>query len=160
MGVLSFLFIYLIGGLTFLPLLALLLFAHAYFTFPVHQQSPSLSASTNSIVQPGDDVHAIERAKQSLGEKFRINSPHEADVAAGYFAVCREYVPGGVNGKPPERSTPVGNTLVASASPSVYQSMYRSLFERKPVGSPIEKKGSGVTTPVKRGGNIFYVVLR
>merc|ERR1711939_830070 len=32
--------------------------------------------------------------------------------------------------------------------------MYRSIFDRKPVNSPIENKG------VKRGNNVFYVVLR
>ena len=104
-------------------------------------------------------MEAIERAKLALGDKFKTRNPHEADVAAGYFAVCREYVPGGVNGKPPERSTPVGSTPVASPSPSVYQTMYRSLFERKPVNSPIDNK-RGASPQQKRGGNVFYVVLR
>lgn len=162
MGVLSLLAVYLLGGLTFLPLLAIVLFLHAYLVFPVHKPSEYPQAES-SITQPGDDLAPLERAKADLSAssniKFR-NSSHEADVAAGYFAVCREYVPGGVNGKPPERTTPVGSTPVASASPSVYQSMYRSLFERKPVGSPIEKKGAGAVQPQKRGGNVFYVVLR
>lgn len=160
MGILSLVLIYIFGGLTFFPLLAALFFLHAYFTFPVRDPSTSTdtSQSSDSLLRPGDDVNAIERARQTLGEKFRIRNTHDADVAAGYFAVCREYVPGGVNGKPPERSTPVGSTPVASPSPSVYQSMYRSLFERKPVGGPIDKKG--VVAPPKRGGNVFYVVLR
>lgn len=109
-------------------------------------------------MQPGDDIDAIKRAQKTLGEKFQPRNNHEADVAAGYFAVCREYIPGGVNGKPPERTTPIGSTTVSAASPSVYQSMYRSIFERKQNNSPLGEKGNG--RPQKRGGNVFYVVLR
>ena len=157
-GLLAFLTIYVFGGLTFLPLCVGAVLLHAYLTFPVRDETCYGGHEADPLLQPGDDVEAIERAKQALGDKFKTRNPHEADVAAGYFAVCREYVPGGVNGKPPERSTPVGSTPVASPSPSVYQTMYRSLFERKPVNSPIDNK-RGVT-PQKRGGNVFYVVLR
>lgn len=154
----SFIAVYLLGGVTFIPLLVIAVLIHAYLTFPIRDETSHEEREPSSIVRPGDDVEAIERAQKSLGEKFQSRNKHEADVAAGYFAVCREYVPGGVNGKPPERTTPVGSSPVSTPSPSVYQSMYRSLFERKPVPSPIDNKGIG--KPVKRGGNIFYVVLR
>ena len=78
-------------------------------------------------------------------------------MAAGYFAVCREYVPGGVNGKPPERTTPAG-AVIATESPSVYQSMYRSLFDRKQ--SPSLDGGKGNGKLVKKARNVFFVVLR
>lgn len=154
----GFITVYLLGGITFLPLLVIGVFIHAYFTFPVRAETTQRQRAPDTIVRPGDDVEAIERARKTLGEKLKTRDSHDADVAAGYFAVCREYVPGGVNGKPPERTTPVGSTPVSTPSPSVYQSMYRSLFERKPVNSPIDNKGVG--KPVKRGSNVFYVVLR
>lgn len=154
----GFLFIYLLGGLTFLPLLIVAILLHAYLTFPTHEDTASLEHEPESVLRSGDDVDAIERAKKTLGEKFQPRSSHDADVAAGYFAVCREYVPGGVNGKPPERNTPLGSTVVSTPSQSVYQSMYRSIFDRKPNSSPLDNKGVG--KPQKKGGNVFYVVLR
>ncbi|KAB8290537.1 hypothetical protein EYC80_010962 [Monilinia laxa] len=156
-GLTWFLFIYCLGGLTFLPLIIIAILLHAYFTFPVHDND-NLRKDYESISRPGDDPDAIKSAQKSLGEKFQLHNNHESDVAAGYFAICREYSPGGVNGKPPERTTPAGSTTVSAPSPSVYQSMYRSLFERKTNNGPLDNKAAG--KPQKKGGNVFYVVLR
>ena len=155
----GFLFAYLLGGLTFLPLLLVLLLTHAYLTFPIRQDARfgEEDDERGSIIRPGDDVNGIEQAQKTLGEKKQARSVHEADVAAGYFAVCREYSSGGVKGTPPERNTPIGTTTVSAPSPSVYQSMYRSIFDRKPNNSPLDNKGTGKP---QKGGNVFYVVLR
>jgi hypothetical protein len=155
---LTFLFVYILGGLTFLPLIVIAVLAHAYLTFPIRDDATYRDDEIDSIVQPGDNVDAIKRAQKTLGEKFQPRSGHEADVAAAYFSVSREYTPNGINAKAPERNTPVGSATVAAASPSVYQSMYRSIFDRKPNNSPLDNKGVG--KPQKRGGNVFYVVLR
>jgi hypothetical protein len=157
-GLLTFLFVYILGGLTFLPLIVIGILAHAYLTFPIRDDTAYREDETGPIVQPGDDVDAIKRAQKTLGEKFQPRSGHEADVAAAYFSVSREYTPNGINAKPPERNTPVGSATVSAASPSVYQSMYRSIFDRKSNNSPLDNKGVG--KPQKRGGNVFYVVLR
>ncbi|TAQ85613.1 hypothetical protein B7494_g6069 [Chlorociboria aeruginascens] len=156
-GLLAYLLIYVVGGLTLIPLLLLLLLLHAHLTFPTHDASDR-EHDTSSIIRPGDDIDAITSAQKTLGEKFQPGTNHEADVFAGYFAVCREYVPSGVNGRPPERATPIGSAVVSAPSPSVYQSMYRSIFERKPTNSPLDTKGVGKAQ--KKGGNVFYVVLR
>lgn len=156
-GLTLFLFVYCLGGLTFLPLVVIAILLHAYFTFPVHHDIHSREAD-ELILRPGDNADAIKSAQKSLGEKFQLHNNHEADVAAGYFAISREYSPGGVNGKPPERTTPVGSATVSAPSPSVYQSMYRSLFERKTSNGPLDNKAAG--KPQKKGGNVFYVVLR
>lgn len=153
-GLLRLLLVYLLGGLTFIPICLLGLLLHAYLSFPIREHTASQETDEESIVQPGDDSDAIKRAQKTLGEKFQPRDSHEAEVAAGYFAVSRTYVPGGVGALPPERTTPTGSTTVSAPSPSVYQTMYRSIFDRKPVNSPIENKG------VKRGNNVFYVVLR
>lgn len=154
MGILALVVVYILGGITFLPLLLCAILLHAYLTFPRHIES---TVSPTDILDLRDDEKNINptTALANLGEKFCRG--HEPDVAAGYFAVCREYVPGGLNGKPPERTRPAGTTVVAE-SPSVYQSMYRSIFDRRQ--GPTLEPGKGNGKPAKRARNVFYVVLR
>jgi hypothetical protein len=159
----GFLFVYVLGGVTFIPLLLGLFFLHAYFTLPPSSSEHGQRLSTDDDKQqhddlrrPTDDEYSLKSATDILAEKF--HRTHEGDVAAGYFAVCREYVPGGVNGKPPERSTPAGEVVVTAESPSVYQAMYRSIFDRKQVPTIEPSKGNGKNA--RRARNVFYVVLR
>ncbi|KAI4763097.1 hypothetical protein E4T52_04872 [Aureobasidium sp. EXF-3400] len=149
----SLLLAYVVGGLTFIPLLALLLGAFAYvaFTQPV---APVSTATPTNHVDPKITAKTIDE----LGEKSK-DTDSELDTAAAYFAVCREYVPGGINGKPPERSTPAGEVLIAE-SPSVYQSMYRSIFERGKTSIPTIEGDKRDGKAVKKARNVFYVVLR
>ncbi|KAL4799422.1 putative integral membrane protein conserved region-domain-containing protein [Aspergillus venezuelensis] len=153
----SFLFIYLLGGLTFIPLITLLFLLYSYLTLPsAFQQPEHVDGSTNVDIQrPHDDQYSLKSGTDKLAEKFYRT--HDTDVAAGYFVVCREYVPGGINGKPPERTTPAGEVIVAE-SPSVYQTMYRSLFDRKQV--PTIDPTTNATKNGKRTRNMFYIVLR
>lgn len=153
-----FLFVYVLGGLTFLPLLLLLLFLHAYYTLPIPNDETTEAERNDParLKHPDDEKAIFKTATDDLAEKF--HRKHDSDVAAGYFAVCREYVPGGVNGKPPEKLTPTGD-VGAQESPSVYQTMYRSIFDRsqKPT---IEPNKDGPGKAVKKANNVFYVVLR
>lgn len=152
-----FLLTYLLGGVTFVPLVIIAILLHAHLTFPVHDDDSSVrTCDVNSIVQPGDDTSSLESAQK---EESRQKLLADSDVAAGFFAVCREYTPMGINAKPIERSTPVGSTTVAAPSPSVYQTMYRSIFDRKQPPSPLDDNKSVSQRP-KRAGNVFYVVLR
>ncbi|KAL9640855.1 MAG: hypothetical protein Q9164_000013 [Protoblastenia rupestris] len=149
---------YILGGFTLFPTILVVVVLHAYLTFPVRDAFREPSATpANELRDSGDDGRNLlsEKSADNIAEKFQRS--HEPDVAAGYFAVCREYVPGGVNGKPPERTTPAG-TVVAAESPSVYQSMYRSIFDRRqPPTLDAGKVNSRIT---KRARNVFYVVLR
>jgi len=157
-GLTGILIVYILGGITFLPLIIVVIFLHGYFTFPTRESTAYGDDETSTIIRPGDDTDAINHAQKTLGEKFQLRNNHEAEVAAGYFAVTREYTPGGINAAPPERTTPIGSTTVSAPSQSVYQSMYKSIFERKPHASPLDNKGAGKQQ--RRGGNVFYVVLR
>jgi hypothetical protein len=192
--------IYILGGVTFIPLIVALLFLHAYLTLkPPVNSDESLSSSaaataagsvsnqqsgTNNttdsnnngnginndenkshsrrlslLSRPNDDQFSLKSGTDVLAEKFQ--RVHESDVAAGYFAVCREYVPGGVNGKPPERTTPAGEVVgTESQSPSVYQSMYRSIFERKTASASIEPGNNNGGRNFRKARNVFYIVLR
>jgi len=136
---------YILGGITFIPLVVLVVFGLSYAFLP---------RSDPGLLSVRAESPTIEVDAGELQEKL-FDRTHEPDVAAGYFAVCREYVPGGVNGKPPERTTPAGETI-ATESPSVYQSMYRSIFDRNKAQGPTIEGGKAV----KKARNVFYVVLR
>lgn len=143
-GLTGFLVIYFLGGFTFIPLLVAAVLLHAFLTLPTHELAPCRENGADSIVQPGDDIDAIEREEKTNKEPLQPRSNHEADVAAGYFTIHREYV-----------SAAPATTLPASQS--VYQSMYRSIFDRKQSASPLDNKGAGKP---QKSGNVFYVVLR
>ncbi|OQV09910.1 putative integral membrane protein conserved domain-containing protein [Cladophialophora immunda] len=154
-----FLFVYVLGGLTFVPLLIVSVLLYAYYTLPppeVKTEKPKSNDDPAQLLRPEDDKIAFKTGTDDLAEQF--HRKHDSDVAAGYFAVCREYVPGGVPGKPPDKLTPAGD-VAAQESPSVYQSMYRSIFDRsqKPTIEP-NKEGAGKN--VRKTNNVFYVVLR
>ncbi|KAH8748996.1 hypothetical protein F5883DRAFT_582052 [Diaporthe sp. PMI_573] len=158
----AFLLTYLFGGVTFLPLLVLTIFLHAHFTLPRRQDAdPSGDTGADDLVQSGDDLAPLQAAQKETNEqaKLKAASLQDAETAAGYFAVCREYTPMGINAKPIERLTPVGSTTVAAPSQSVYQTMYRSIFDRKQSPSPLDN-GKSVSMRPKKAGNVFYVVLR
>jgi hypothetical protein len=159
MGWTAFLLAYLFGGITFLPLLVAVIFAHVYLNSP-HRQNTNGSqtfASEDDLVQPDDDLEPLQAAQKDGAKPRAVH--HDMDVAAGYFAVCREYTPMGINAKPIERATPVGSATVAAPSPSVYQTMYRSIFDRKQTPGPLDNKNGSSQRP-KNAGNVFYVVLR
>lgn len=154
----TYVYVYVVGGLTFVPLVigAILLFA--YYTLPEASKLNKQARDDDpaNIIRDGDEKVVLKTSTDDLADNF--HRKHESDVASGYFAVVREYVPGGVNGKPPDKLSPAGE-VVAQESPSVYQTMYRSIFDRsqKPTIEP-NKDMLGKT--VKRANNVFYVVLR
>ena len=157
MGIsIAFILIYILGGLSLPPLLLAILLLHAYLTFPVRHLS-SISTISDTLHDCKDDGRNLKSPANIADIEEKFKRTHEPDVAAGYFAVCREYVPGGINGRPPERTNPAG-TIIATESPSVYQSMYRSLFDRKQGPSLDPGKANGKT--IKRARNVFFVVLR
>jgi hypothetical protein len=157
MSFLSFLFIYTLGGLTFIPFVVALIFAHAYLTLPIVPPGASLASSRfkSSSSSSGDD-DSRKSSTDALEEKFKRT--HESDVAAGYFVICTNYTPAGINGRPPERTTPAGE-VVAAESSGYYSAVYRTIFERKGASSlePAKTKDGKI---VKRALNVFYVVLR
>ena len=160
----AFILVYIIGGLTLLPILLVLLLLHAHLTFPVsrHEATAEHSQSSpqhDSLRRGSDDHKSLFSGQDAIAKKFL--GDFEKDVAECFFDLCREYVPGGVNGKPPVRSTPTGE-VVAGESPSVYQSMYRSLFERRQASSSLDsgKSDANSKSAKNRPRNVFYVVLR
>ena len=155
----AFLSGWILGGLTVVPVLAWLFWIYGTVAIAPKDQNKHEDATGVSEGDPFADDK--EREEPGLYHPDAIpdvlkGQRHDPDVASGYFAVCREYVPGGINGKPPERTTPAG-AVIAMESPSVYQTMYRSLFDRnKMIGPSIDS----VQGKSKKARNVFYVVLR
>lgn len=159
-----FLWGYFVGGLTLLPAVAVI--AWFWATTRVDNKGlepPRAGDVTDQRRKSSGSTHAKDEDDTSLGigldeeilKKLKRRTD-EPDTFAGYFAVCREYVPGGVNGKPPDRTTPAG-AVVSMESPSVYQSMYRSIFDRNKTASPSMDASNAKS---KKARNVFYVVLR
>lgn len=152
----TLLVVYVLGGLTFVPLMVVLLLTAAYYTFPEALREPP-EQSLQREREEGDVFKTDD-------EKLVRRLTNSVDVAAGYFLVTREWVPSGINGRPPERASPVGGTATPPPSssqntPSVYQSMYRSLFDRKSnIGAA--DAANNLKPRGKRAPNEFFVVLR
>ena len=79
-----------------MPLILAVIFLHAFLTLPTSPDSTSNTSGPNGVKRAGDDGVNLKSGADVLAEQF--TRKHESDVAAGYFAVCREYVPAGVNG--------------------------------------------------------------
>ena len=156
----SLLVAYFTGGLTFIPLVLGVLLTHALWTSPYREDTAASEPNDprDNIVQPEDDTSALEKAWKDDKKEKGKDVVQDIDTTSGYFAVCREYSPMGINAKPIERSTPTGSATVAAPSPSVYQTMYRSIFDRNKHSGPLES--NNVNSRPKRAGNVFYVVLR
>ncbi|KAI9888793.1 MAG: hypothetical protein M1814_006298 [Vezdaea aestivalis] len=147
---------YLAGGVTFIPLLLVIVGLHGYLTLPHGlARSSQENVETGSLEREGDDLKSlITSAEVPPGAE---ESARGSDVTAGYFAVCREYVPGGVNGKPPERTTPAGDIVPAETS-TIYQNVYRSIFDRNKPANNEATNTHG--KPPRRAKNVFFVILR
>ena len=150
-----FFFVYVLGGLTFVPLTIAAILAVVYYFSPTATDDRPPPDDPAELKREQDDGLNFKTSVGGLEEQF--HRKHDSDVAAGYFAVCREYVPGGVNGKPPERTTPAGE-VSAAESPSVYQNMYKGIFGRQQKPTIEPNKATG--TFVKKANNVFFVVLR
>jgi hypothetical protein len=152
-----------LGGSLFGALIVVPVLACVFWTYGTASLAQKTTISSSDETTGLEDPFQNEKEREEPGVYRADAIPdvlkgprHDPDVASGYFAVCREYVPGGTNGKPPERTTPAG-AVVSMESPSVYQTMYRSLFDRnKMVGPSID----GAQGKSKKARNVFYVVLR
>ncbi|RMD44123.1 hypothetical protein DV735_g1010, partial [Chaetothyriales sp. CBS 134920] len=165
-----FLYVYLLGGITFLPLVIVCLLVYLHLTSPPVPPTAPTAAEIEQeddddpagLVREKDDKDVFKSGTDDLAEKFHRR--HDGDVAAGYFAVSRQFGPGGIvrARPPPDKAAPVaGEAMASETSPSVYQAMYRTIFDRpqKPTIEP-QKEGATARNAKKQANNVFYLVLR
>ncbi|KAL9082597.1 MAG: hypothetical protein Q9165_008848 [Trypethelium subeluteriae] len=153
MNVVTFLIIYISGGITLPPFILGCIFLHALFACPTRhdpeqEEVAGHNTGISTLLENGKDQERVSPARAP-----------GADVAAGYFAVSRQFVPGGLSGRANERSqsTASGTTVESS---SIYQNMYRSVFERGKVQHPGIDIDRGNGKQLGKARHVFYVVLR
>ena len=172
MGFRALLVAYVVGGLTFIPLLIAAILIPAWYLLPRAELKQS------SVTE--QDVDSQEKKKQA--EKLASVRKLSGDAAAsGTYAVLRRYdfqaALAALNGRPNSSAGAGGNNIggdgLAAADPagsaaseSVYQSMYRSVF--------VGNKNNGSTTSLLQDpdgdasvarrklapANLLYIVLR
>ncbi|QIW99293.1 hypothetical protein AMS68_004811 [Peltaster fructicola] len=151
---------YIFGGLTFLPLLLVSILAVLWYSSPiVDEGSRDTSVTTDAQIKAKE---AAELAAQ--------NSKSPTDGAASAtFAVLRRYDFQGATAAFKEASNLAAQVEATgeskgSESISVYQSMYRSVFDRnKNAANPLqegETAQQNVNAKARARGKVFYIVLR
>jgi len=178
MGLTSFLLAYILGGLTFLPLLLIVILVPAWTLLPRvdNADRAAVLASGEAPLKEQD-----EKDKDEATTRSRVNSQVDA-AASGTFAVLRRYdfqaamsalsarSNAGKNpGLDAGSSGGVGDPAAeySGSSESVYQSMYRSVFDRNKIANstkPLQESDELQSSKVgrRRGppANVLYIVLR
>ena len=154
-NILTLLLIYIIGGVTLLPILIITFCVYSYYTLPRSQiEKGKLKNNVGHGVNGGKDCDTITDQNDDIKCPSHDNNP-----AAAYFTVCREFFPGGVNFGNSERATIAGATI-SNESLNVYQSMYRSIFDRNKSQVPIIEGNTAAVKPSKKVRNVFLIVMR
>ena len=171
----TFALTYLLGGLTFLPLLLLTLLTPAWLLLPERK-----GTRRDGIDQPVTEEEREETERLLKAQDEKYTNTAEAAIS-GTFAVLRCYhfpaaaaalnTKGNVGAAGSTRSGANDGSTEAS-SESVYQSMYRSVFDRSRNGSAAssvlenvheETDSDGDDRSVKKktvSASVFYMVLR
>ena len=112
-------------------------------------------------ISAGREIDKSNRSDEKLGDRseLRQNAARANALTAGYFTVNREFVPGGISSRPSERISSAG-TVVQNESLNVYQSMYRSIFDRGKSHPAVPEGYSTAGRAAKKTRNLFYIVLR
>lgn len=162
----SLLSAYLLGGVTFLPLLLIAVVATAWYTFP------QVSDQDRVPKRDGKEADEVDLKSKDVGQEDSLSSEGAANAT---FAVLRSYnfqtALSALGAKPNAASngTDAAGEGVAQESMSVYQSMYRSVFDRSKTAlnrNPLtedDDASSGAQARLRAAAsarNIFHIVLR
>lgn len=164
----SLLSAYLIGGVTFLPLLLIAIVATAWFTFP---QVPKNDQQTQTRDDKQGENVSFKSKDASQEDSFSPEGAANATVA-----VLRSYnfqtALSALGTKPNAASNGTADAAgegMGQESMSVYQSMYRSVFDRSKTAlnrNPLteeDEASSGAQARIRAAAsarNVFHIVLR
>jgi hypothetical protein len=163
----SLLSAYLLGGVTFIPLLLVTIVATAWFTFP---QVPEHDKAQTKGGKAGEEVDV--KSKDAVQD----DSTSSEGAANATFAVLRSYNFQTALSSLGTKSNATSNGAADAAgegagqeSMSVYQSMYRSVFDRSKTAlnrNPLteeDEASSGAQARIRAAvsaRNVFHIVLR
>jgi hypothetical protein len=162
----SLLYAYLLGGVTFLPLLLVAIVATAWFTFP---QVPDKDRT------PTRDDKQVDELELKSKDVSQGDSSSSEGAANATFAVLRSYnfqtalSALGTKTNAASNGADAAGDGSAQESMSVYQSMYRSVFDRSKTAlnrNPLteeDEASSGAQARIRAAAsarNIFHIVLR
>jgi hypothetical protein len=163
----SLLSAYLLGGVTFIPLLLITIVATAWFTFP---QVPEHDKTQAKDGKAGEEVDV--KSKDAVQD----DSTSSEGAANATFAVLRSYNFQTALSALGTKSNATSNGTADAAgegagqeSMSVYQSMYRSVFDRSKTAlnrNPLTEEDEASTGAQARiraaasARNVFHIVLR
>lgn len=175
----ALLYAYILGGLTFLPLVLAVVVAIGWRLLPKVDETAEVKKGDiieKQSARSEDDKKAIDDLLAKKHEEISDGG------ASGTFAVLRKYDFQAANAALTARNNASGNTAGGGAagdsgaetgkeSESVYQSMYRSVFDRGKGPSQstsvlATEEGETEGTPYARTrrnvtpANVFYIVLR
>ncbi|EME38844.1 hypothetical protein DOTSEDRAFT_110858, partial [Dothistroma septosporum NZE10] len=174
MGFRTLVFVYVFGGLTFLPLLLAAVFFTAWKLLPRPDDQTKTSAKGN------DDVLKLDTKGEELARRVKEDRDRQESVgdaaASGTFAVLRRYdfqaAIGAINARNNASSgnntpnvaadaTTPGDGSSGSTGESVYQSMYRSVFAGKQNnGSTTSLLQTDETQRKPVPASVVHIVLR
>jgi len=177
MSLTTFIVTYLVGGLTFLPLLLALVLVPAWLWLPLVQKVDVSKGDVHAVL--GEEERAeTEKLLKAQEEKYTGTAE---GAASAMFAVLRTYhfaaATAALNARSGGSGTAGPNgalngSVEMGSSESVYQSMYRSVFDRSKHATPAssalqtagDEGGDGGTarTGWRKAVNasVFYIVLR
>lgn len=162
----SLLSAYLLGGVTFLPLLLIAVVATVWYT------SPQVPDQDRTSKRDGEKKDEADLKSKDVGQEDSFSSEGAANAT---FAVLRSYnfqtALSALGTKPNAASNgaDAAGEGVAQESMSVYQSMYRSVFDRSKTAlnrNPLtedDDASSGAQARIRAAAsarNIFHIVLR
>ncbi|UJO24894.1 Nucleus-vacuole junction protein 2 [Fulvia fulva] len=173
MGFRTYAFVYVFGGLTFLPLLFAAVFLAAWKLLPRVVEQSKTGAGDDEVFKL--DAKSEELARRAKEDRERQESIGDA-AASGTFAVLRRYdfqaAIGAINARNNAGNTASTTNVAADATTpgdgssgstgeSVYQSMYRSVFAgRQNNGSTNSLLHTDETLRKPVPASVVYIVLR
>ena len=135
--------IYLFGGLTFLPLVALAVLAVLYYASPLAQTTPKKTDAKNEDSLVAEELQASEDVKDD--DELEGVDAHKV----GWLRVTREY--------DPTIGMTVGPDKIPGNNRGKYMEKMRSLLDRQDKQETLAPNSPGF---LKQKGAMFYAVLK
>ena len=152
-SILQISFAYILGGITLLPLLAILTILAAFYNSSTHIiRNKSSEENEKSEIKEKPNEHDVGASAEPNEAERNFQ---DGNLTAAYFSICRDYIPGG-----PAISRTAATGLIGLENSSVYQSVYRSIFDRSKTQVSVAEGGNASPKQAREVKSLYFVVLR